>query len=45
MINVPTPNVIPKKENKEIIETIEFFLLGLRYLKAMNKDGKFEIIN
>ena len=32
-------------ENKEIIDTIEFFLLGLRYLKAMNKDGKFEIIN
>ena len=45
MIKVQTPKTIPKKENKDIIETIVLFLLGFKYLKAMNKDGKLEIIN
>tara|TARA_B100000378_G_C17862236_1_gene349040 strand:- start:189 stop:386 length:198 start_codon:yes stop_codon:yes gene_type:complete len=45
IIKVPTPKTIPKKENKDIIETIVLFLLGFKYLKAMNKDGKLEIIN
>ena len=36
---------MPRKEKKDIIETIEFFLLGFKYLSAINKDGKFEIIS
>ena len=45
IIKVPTHKTIPKKENKDIIETIVFFLLGFKYLSAINKDGKLENIN
>ena len=45
IIKVPTPKTIPKKENRDIIETIEFFLLGFKYLKAIKNDGLFENIN